>query len=291
MARGIEYKILFGNQIDKHKWDQKATQWNWNVYSFIFYLDAVTDRQWSAIVFGDYDFIFPFYERKKWGVNYVCMPPYSQKYQMEGFPNEIKKTIFDYFNKKYWLYDIRVDSPPFTSAKNKHLLQKTNFELPLDKDYEILQASYSNRLKRSLKNKEQLILVQNQLEEAILFFERFSFNKNSRKETIAAISRMPRDIVKSIIAKSNDGTTIASLIYIDFRDRIYLILPTSNEIGRKNQAMSILIDALISQHANTSSIIDFEGSSIEKIANFYRQYSPKETHYFYCRKRPLDIIR
>jgi hypothetical protein len=291
MAGSINFRILQSNEIDKVLWDQKASLWNWNIYSYSFYLDAVTSNQWSAIVFGDYDYFFPFVKRKKWGLSYVCMPPYSQKYHIAGLPEEIVKAIFNYFKNNFLVFDIRVDISPKMVLNKNCIFKKTNYELPLNKEYEIIRSSYSSRLNRSLKNKDLLLLEWDHLDQAILFNQKHSFDKTFVDETAKAINKMPNEIVRSIIARTQDGTLVASLIYVQHEDRLYLILPTSNESGRKLQAMSILIDALVCKHANTNKIIDFEGSSIENIANFYRQFSPKETHYYYCKKRPLDIIR
>jgi hypothetical protein len=66
--------------------------------------------------------------------------------------------------------------------------------------------------------------------------------------------------------------------------RLVHLIPVTTATGRTQGAMHFLIDQLVQQHAESDMILDFEGSSVESIARFYKSFGATEEHFYEVRK-------
>jgi hypothetical protein len=65
--------------VDTEKWDRCIEQSvNGIIYAFSWYLDIVCD-EWDALVDDDYESVFPLVKRKKFGINYIYPPFFTQQ--------------------------------------------------------------------------------------------------------------------------------------------------------------------------------------------------------------------
>ena len=74
-----ELRYLKHKNIDPVKWDQCISKsLSENIYGYHWYLNAVADYQWDAIVMDDYNAVFPLPVRKKFGLPYIYQPFFCQ---------------------------------------------------------------------------------------------------------------------------------------------------------------------------------------------------------------------
>lgn len=74
MIQFVEYK-----NIDKDKWDDcinKCTHPSIFVYSW--YLDIVSESNWCALISNDYEAVFPFVTKSKYGYKYLFQPFFTR---------------------------------------------------------------------------------------------------------------------------------------------------------------------------------------------------------------------
>ena len=87
-------RYLTHNQIDKQRWDdciEKSP--DGIVYAWSWYLDVV-HPSWEALVEDDYEAVMPLTGNKKFGVNYLFQPFFTQKFgtfERKNVPLPLKK--------------------------------------------------------------------------------------------------------------------------------------------------------------------------------------------------------
>jgi hypothetical protein len=86
----------------------------------------------------------------------------------------------------------------------------------------------------------------------------------------------------------NDNVVSMAFFIIDTK-RLYFLLCTSNDTGKKVSSMYQLIDQVIQSHSSTDLIFDFTGSSMENIALRNRGFGATEETYYHVKYNTLGI--
>jgi len=64
-----------------------------------------------------------------------------------------------------------------------------------------------------------------------------------------------------------------------FQDRITLLIPRSNDEGLSMNAMAFLIDQIIQRNTGSNVVLDFEGSMLPGVAQFYSGFGALDRKY------------
>jgi len=73
----MNFKILHCSQIDIDKWNNYSKTNVTDIYNEYNYLNSCTGENWYGIIWGNYEKILPFYQKKIWNIiPYICMPPF-----------------------------------------------------------------------------------------------------------------------------------------------------------------------------------------------------------------------
>jgi hypothetical protein len=129
----------------------------------------------------------------------------------------------------------------------------------------------------------------NEAKKAILLFkklydQRLSISKSSYKkfEILCSILLQKKEaIIRQVTNNTNSELSIA--ICLKDNRRLYFVLSATTAGGRKLKANHFLIDNLIKEFAGQNLLLDFEGSDIEGIANFYRNFGSINQPYYFHR--------
>ena len=73
---------------------------------------------------------------------------------------------------------------------------------------------------------------------------------------------------------------ISSIFFTIFHNRLTLLLPTTNEKGYSKRANIFLVNHLIRTYQNSNYILDFEGSEIPGVRNFYESFGAVPEYYY-----------
>ncbi len=281
-------------KIDKQKWDaciNAAT--NGLIYAYSFYLDAMCNN-WNALLVGDYEIVMPLTWKKKYGIEYLYQPPFTQQlgiFSYEKVTEEIKNAFINELQKKFRFAEIFVN---FYTYK-----EKANFILPLNKTYDELRNSYKKTTIKSLKYASKFSLFykkEDDIDEAIDLYKSHYSNR------IPHVTKKDYEQFKSLCftAKNNDALLIrkvsdgkdnvmaVALLLKDHR-RLYNIISTVTNSGRNCEANYFLYDNLIQEFSHKDIILDFEGSSITSIATFYQKFGAISQPYFFLRFNNLPF--
>ncbi len=288
---------LKNNEIDKIKWDLAIkNSVNPLVYAYSDYLD-ITAPDWQALVYEDYSAVMPIAVSRKFGINYIYQPYFTQQsgvfYKTKINEEEILEFI-SAIPKKIKLIETNFNY--HNNAIEKHSLQKVNYVLNLDNAYEDLYKVYSSNTIRNIKKskKNELILLNNSNIDEIIQFK----IQNSASNVLPSVFDKLKSLIYNFHAKNecefysvyDKDELIATTVFIIRDNRAYYILAASNEKAKKKAASFLIINEFIRKHAGTKMILDFEGSNIPGIARFFASWGAKPVNYYYFRQNKLPLF-
>ena len=268
-------------------------------YGYTWYLDNVAES-WDGLIWGDYEMVMPLVHHKKFGINYLYQPFFTQ--QLGVFSDKTPKPatvqkFLDAIPEEYKFIEINLNFLNTAKDESFSLTERTNLILDLENPYEIIAANYSESLKRNLKKaRQQNLTVQNNIspEKFVAFYIANTGNKvkglNEKHTHILhrIIYNALHYSMGSLMAVYDEhNELIAANFFIHSKSRVINLLPASNEKGKEKQAMSLLLDTAIQQYQNKPFLLDFEGSMIEGVARFYKSFGATEQNYFHLRRNTL----
>jgi len=285
----FKIKYITRKDLDVAKYDACIAQAvNSRIYAYSWYLDVVTDH-WDVLVYGDYRAVMPIpklkLKRHLWFAK-IYTPPFVQQLGIFGAEN-IDSTIIKAFQdtalkckpKIYNFNDEFIDNNKF----NPKVLP--NYELNLQKSYLQLSEGYNTNLKRKLKKFNPNFSIELIEESDIILNFVFEFAKPKMNQNIRNKLKFLFGVLKEKNRVETYGfyeknTLFAVAVFLIDHHRIINLLPISTEKGKNQNAMAFLLDAMIQKNADEDLIFDFEGSSIEGIAAFFKSFGAVNRPYY-----------
>lgn len=278
---------LTRNQIDDSKWNEAINQSSLpRVYALSWYLDCMTQNQWSALVIGDYDAVFPLYIKYKFGIPYITQPLLCQQlglFSKIELDESVHKYIIEYIKTHFLKTNILVNASgnfPLDS------IAKINHILPINKDYNDISTAYNTNTKRNLKKAANQNLTFSKSTDVKKFVNFISeCDKSGRlcevTEQITQLILCCQELGSgNILTVIKEDTIISGIFYISDEERVYTLIMASDDVGLQSKAMFLLIDHLIKQYFGTKKYLDFFGSNIENIARRNEGFGAiKEVYY------------
>lgn len=264
--------------------DQKGA----SVFGESAYLSAFST--WDALILNDYEGGLPLPRRMRVWFKELYQPPFIQLCPWIGPINEsIISDIEILLNKHF--DRIRFNS----NIKLNHSYEKRpNIILDLNQSIDDLRSNYRSDLSKNLRKKknDELTIVRNpapveqSISETVVMYIK-AYGKMNLHLDEYAYSRF-NDLMK-IMAENEqlehikvylEDQCLASAFFVKGHGRLHYVMGAPSKLGKKRNALSILIDHLIELYAETEYILDFEGSKIESVAKFFNSFG-SETEYFY----------
>ena len=291
MAR-LKFDIIPSQEIDAGKWNNCIINCEANrIYANHNYLQHLADN-WSGLVMNDYAAVMPIVWRKKWGIRYVYDAPFIQQLGLFGTydSDDLKQAIdttMGYIQYGDLYFNNTNPVPPILpSAK-----AATNLIIPLHIGYDIIRQGYNDHLKTKLRKAsgQQLqYAISDNIKLAVntyqqLYANRFPSVTPVHYQRLKAIAKQlfnsQQCFIRSVLDKENKLLAVA--LFFKDENRIYNMLPSTTEQGRKASAMHFLIDNVILEFASKSLTLDFEGSNVPGIKSFYQSFGAVNEPYYY----------
>jgi hypothetical protein len=298
MIRFIEHK-----NIDKKKWDDCITHsYNQSVSAYSWYLDIVFES-WSALVLNDYEAVFPLPIKSKYKLKYLLQPLFIRCLSIcskKELTEEIVNNFFDAIPYNIKLVDFHLkENTPFKRSDfivSKRIVQQLNLNQP----YETIEQSYNRSAMKNLRKaeKNELVITENITPEKIT--EQYQTNIGAQVEKLNSthfkiIEKLMKaalenkcGITLSVINRNKE--TIASAFFMKTEKVIYFSFGSANEEGKSVGAMYLMVDEIIRRYAQHINLLDFEGSDVEGIGNFNRNFGAKDFVYLRVQKNTLPAI-
>ena len=287
---------LTHNQIDTQRWDECVAQSpDGLVYCWSWYLDVVHPG-WEALVENDYEAVFPLTGNKKFGINYLFQPFFTQKFGVLSKKEVSEEKIGQFLNAipdKFKFAEIRIN-------KSYNADNHRNIELSLNQEYSVLSANYHSNTKRDLAKakKQRLTIVENAEPSAIIELFRNNRGKEIKKWGDKDYNRLLKlvetakshDACMVLGAQNPDNQTVAGAFFMMSHNKIVFLFSGSDESNKENHGLTFLLDYVIEKFSGTENILDFEGSDNDGLARFYKGFGGEEKYYQGLRFNRLNKI-
>lgn len=266
------------------------------LYAYSWYLDCVTEN-WDVLVLNDYRAVMPLPKRIRFGISYIYLPAWTQQLGIFSKDKIDENLVFEFIRAipgKFKLVDLVLNYQ--NKITNNFTVQRDNFILPLNDTYEALFKNFYKGRKSSIKQAKIAHLIAKKANNIQILLRLFKENKGlelNKSETDYAL--LESLVFKGISLKQvviyevfdQEENLLGGAVFLKNKQRITNLFSAMNAQGRKNQAMSFLVDFIIQKYANQPLILDFEGSMVTEIASFYRSFGAKNQPYYHYKKRQI----
>ena len=270
--------LIEHNSIDKRKYDSCIEKSNYcRIYALSWYLDTVAPR-WKLLATEDYSYVMPLPIKRKWGIPYLLTPYLSQQlglFSVEEITIDILQQFLERIKVPYCILSLN----PGNIFPVEGLQESLNYILPLKYDYPKLKEHYNSNTLNDLKKIAGYNLFYDKGVDVESFFnaikkdsvhysdELFPWVEKVTQKSLSKDSALLR-----AVRKTPDSEIIAVALFLFFKDRFYYMANVSSKEGRSFRAMRFLVDQFIQENADTGRVLDFEGSSIASVAQFYKGF-------------------
>jgi hypothetical protein len=290
----LKYKIeiLRSEKINLEKWDQLVSQSsNGLIYAKSNYLDFVSDH-WDGLVINDYETIMPIPWRTKAGIKYAYTPAFTQQLGFIGAPLHLPiERIIKRIYSTYRYGSILLNAGNGITAKITEASPKPNLLLNLQRPFEQIKLMFR---KDHLQNAQKALnngLIYTEIipiTKAISFYQSINGTKTPhivgsnylRLEKYCNIVLQFNQHCFTRAVMNDQGDLLSSALFLKDEKRIYNIMNATSEMGRTEKANHLLFYQVIQEFSEKELILDFEGSSIPGIKQFYEGFGCYEEVYY-----------
>ncbi len=290
------------SEIDKTKWDECVNISPGKlVYAYSWYLDIVSPG-WEALVLDDYLAVMPLTCRKKYGLNYLYQPPFTQ--QLGVFGPKLNERIIQHFLDQvpilYKLVEINLNIANSGDLRGYETSGWLTHHLSLNKKHEELMQTYSTNHKRNLRkavNSGYETEKNTRMEEIIRLFrsgkgkEADSLKRKDYKVLIAlAEACIKKNKAERIGVRNKEGILLAGALFIVSDGKAIFLFSGTSPAARNTGALHFLIDSFIREYSGSDLTLDFEGSNDKELARFYKGFGASEFVYLHLRRNDLPAM-
>lgn len=297
-------RILFlrHQQVDKKKWDETIAQsTNGIIYAWSWYLDIISPG-WNALITDDYSTLFPLTGKRKFGIDYLYPPFFSQQlglFSKEKITPEMMERFIDSIPEKYKFLEINLNTENFFNDPGFEIRKNITHHLSLHVTYETIKSNYSENLRRNLKKGYHF---NPDITGKIIPEELISLFRNNRGAVIKNLNDSHYLNLKKlffVLQEKNaidyrscyhNGNLLAGAAFIRSHRKIIFLFSATGKEGKERFVLPTLIDSYIRENSGREMVFDFEGSNDADLARFYKSYGAKEIIYLQVKKNRLPAV-
>ncbi|MBH76404.1 MAG: hypothetical protein CMP68_04645 [Flavobacteriales bacterium] len=318
------FKYIKNKNINRLKWDNcVSSSINYRVYALSWYLDVVCEN-WDAIVFDEYEAVFPVIYKKFFFRKFVYHPLFCQQlglFYKSSFISKINEDLISNFHEKILFKFFKKFSYCATSEfsrilgfdQNKVTKQNSNnrkfnnviyssnnnFLIDLDKNYEDLILKFNNNTKRNLNKSQQFQLKYIDNLEIDFFIKLFRTNSKIRKSIKNFFFfnnnyLIVEKLINISIEKKRgylvgvldpDNNLVSAAFFLNCHNRYTMLFNVTRPNSRHFHSMTFLINYFIKLNCKQKKFLDFEGSNIPGVKTFYAGFGGLNHQYYKVQKK------
>ncbi len=303
MGKLPKLTYLRHSEINKVRWDETLKSFpNALCYATTWYLDAVTNDQWDAIISADYEWLMPIPLKSKMGIKYLPTPLFTQQLGIFG-PTTVDTEMTNHFfkhiasNISFIEFQLNFSNSATDLIGFEHK-ERTNLILELNPDRKLIINGFSDNIKRNLRKAQEAHLRYNtsSARSIIKLFQEDKapnlkdfkvewYNVLDRLYNVSAI----RTFGKCFGAYDPSGNQLAGMFIIEWEGRATFIFSGNSTLGKECGAMPALIHHYLENAPESIKIFDFEGSDNEGLQRFYRSFGAVEANYVHLKFNRLPF--
>lgn len=283
---GIKY--IRHKNIDLAAWDACiAGSCRPLVYAGTTYLNAICNQQWDALVYGDYEAVFPLPVKRKWGIPLIYQPFFCQQLGLFA-PEDFAFGYADFLRvipRKFLKTGLHLN-PAFPLPENVRL--RCNLLLNLQKPYHQIYEGYNADARKNLRKcTEAGITVDtcNDFAAAVSLYREVwgllnpvLMEQHYQSFYNACMALQMRAETICLRACLGDEV-LAYAIFLRSPQYLHYVCAAPTAAGRKLGVIHAVIDHVTESFAGQNLYLDFEGSEIPDVAAFYRKFGATEEQY------------
>ncbi len=290
---------LTHKEINRQKWDQCIKEAsNGLVYALSWYLDVVSPK-WDALVEDDYKSVMPLTQNKKYGIEYLHQPHFTQQlgvFSDNPITPALMQNYLSIVAERYRFIEINCNTANRFLSRDFKTSAYITFHLNLNKDYKTLSKNYSQNIIRNIAKAHKSGVALDSNTEAGEIVKLFKKHKGKDYQLKPKQYEMLLKIVKEaekrnsaivVGARTGEGALCAGAVFIIGLKKIIFLFSAVSPEGRKSGAMSLIIDHMIKSTAQQGFVLDFEGSMDKNLARFYSSFGSKEAVYLRIKRNML----
>lgn len=290
----MKIEFVHRKDLDTHKWNKAIFEaLNARVYATSPLLDAMCNNNWHALVNEDFSIVMPITDKQKFLIPVINQPYFLQQLGIFYTSNNIRtnELFLQYIYEKYKKVNIYFTSELdsfLTHKKNiGDVLQRTNYLLPLDNNYNNIYAKFSSNCKRNLKKTSHIEVKEIPIGSYEEFYIENKLYINAKikpsdlSNLIYGIQNNQNNFTYKVYAVYIENNICSAAIYLKYKNRFTYISGGSNTIGIENKGMFAIKNFLIKNNAETDMFLDFEGSNIPSIASFFEGFGATKEIYMH----------
>lgn len=279
--------IISSSSINKEKWNDCVRNSSSPViYAYSFYLDQLA-ANWHGIVVNDYEAVFPLPWKTKFGIRYSYHVPFIQQLGVFCKSNfdvqeEMLNNLFRFVRYGDYIFN-------YGNSAIKNTIKHNNFVLHLFNSYNDIAAGYKKDLVQNLKKagKENLLYAYEPVTAAIELYQDLYSSRTAHVMSAdydnflslcKTLAKAGNAFARKICNEKNE--TLAVALLLKDEHRLYNMMNSSTEAGRKTEANHLLFDKIFGEFAGTNLLFDFEGSDIPGVKSFYEKFGAENQPYY-----------
>ena len=305
--------LLSRLQINDQRWNELIERSEQKIiYGFSWYLDIVCE-DWNALVWpsaDDLQIVMPLPVIKKWSYSVIQQPLFCQYLGLFSRTELTAEQIilflttlssnFSYIST-YSFHPqnfkiLQSELPQFAELKFEK--NHTNW-LFTNKPFELIRSKYSKNGRLNLKKAERFNWVLEKSEDIlpmINLFKKYHEHKIEHGVTEKAYNLLV------VLFKKLQEMKCAEVWYVSVKNKIHAgalfvkkddmgiyLFNASDEVGRKGNGRTYLIDQYFKENNENVVWFDFESPEIESISNFYKSFGGKATPFITIQKNELPF--
>ncbi len=287
-------ELVLHNNVDLDKWDDCIkSDPSGLFYGYSWYLDMLVP-EWDALVYNDYEAVFPLIKGRKMGIQYLFRPYGTQQLGVFSKVYLSPRLVADFVEAiptAYRYIDVFLNvENPIDDLQEKWLRPNSNFVLDLNRPYRNIYESYSKQTLRNLKKAKKQKHRVFEYDSPDQLLRLFRANKGKEIDTLTEENYAKILQIMHVMLHKRRGylwtiydehnTIIAGAYFIEMGGRIVMLFSATDQTGKEQHAMTYLLDELFIARAGDKILFDFEGSNIKGLARFYEGFGAEEQNYY-----------
>ena len=276
-------KYLDKKHIDSHKWNACIEKSDFILpYASFEYLDAISDGLWGGIIEGDYNAVFPFAYRRKWGVfPYIYQPYFCQQLGVFGTPSSATSSFISKIPWYFVRVHLNVNSyfgKPEGATELPNLVKKAPHKPLLDFNKDALKNI------KKLQGQNIYYTQTKDIHHILKLYKDAWGEKANLTWPVdyapfesACLSLLNQDMVYACLAHQGPEL-LGGAIFLKGKKRLHYVCAAPTESGRACGIMHGIVQHAMEHFPDYD--LDFEGSQIPSVAAFYKKFGAKNESYY-----------
>ena len=293
----MKIHYLNHSEIDFNKWDDCISKsLNGIVYAYSWYLNIMASK-WDALIADDYRIVFPLTKRKKYGIEYLYQPLFTQQLGIFSPTLINQHTIQEFIESippKFKYQEINFNTFNTIDSSLGRTYERVTYRLDLIQPYINLSSHYSENTKRNISRALAFgVNVKNGYSaNDFIRFYKANLNVKLKNEDFNNLQKiisiaLEKRIGDIYLAYTKDNILCAAAFFIRSNEKVIYLAAVSSEVGKSDRAMFLLIDQFIHINSEAHLTLDFEGSNNEGIARFYASFGADRCIYKQLKRNKL----